>query len=66
MTELTDQQKEYFNTYVESVREVKKCLDPLEREKLQNDILLSKSYLLKSLPFSDFMELMKASSFLIL
>jgi hypothetical protein len=66
MAELTDQQKEYFNIYVESVREIKKCLNPLERERLENDILLAKSKLLKSLPFSDFVELMKASSFLIL
>lgn len=64
--ELTEKQKESFNTYIECANKKKNCSDKDVKRDLEQKILESKSELLNSLPFRDFLELMKASSFLLL
>ena len=64
--ELTEKQKESFNVYIECAKKRKNCLDKKERSDLEHTITRAKHELLNSLPFRDFLELMKSSSFLIL
>lgn len=63
---LTEKQKESFNTYIECANKRKNCLNENERSDLEQIIVRAKSELLNSLPFRDFLELMKSSSFLTL